>query len=98
MKGVRRDVVEIQELKDENIEKVLVFFKPGCPAVHGTQEEAALGYADRLTTWRKGRAGLYSGSQEPCFWRPDCWRWSIGCCDGKKSEKKIEKSPALLML
>ena len=60
MKGVRRDVVEIQEPKDENIEKVLVFFKPGCPAVRlGTQEEAALGYADRLTTRRKGGAGLY---------------------------------------
>lgn len=60
MKGVRRDVVEIQEPKDENIEKFWCSSSRAARPVRlGTQEEAALGYADRLTTWRKGGTGLY---------------------------------------
>ncbi|WP_367925622.1 hypothetical protein [uncultured Ruthenibacterium sp.] len=54
MKGVRRDVVEVQEPGDENIEKILVFFKPGCPAIKlGTQEETARTYAQKLITWHR---------------------------------------------
>lgn len=54
MKGVRHDVVEVRDPKDENIEKVLVFFKPGCPAVRlGTQEETARRCAEKFITWRR---------------------------------------------
>lgn len=61
MKGVRRDVVEIVDPKDENIEKVLVFLKPGCPAAGvKAQEEAARSYADKLVTWRRSLPGAWA--------------------------------------
>lgn len=54
MKGVRHDVVEVQDPQDENIEKVLVFFKPDCPAVRlGTQEETARRCAENFITWKR---------------------------------------------
>lgn len=60
MKGVRHDVVEVQDPKDENIEKVLVFFKPGCPAVRlGTQEETARRCAEKFITWRRVPPALW---------------------------------------
>lgn len=90
MKGVRRDVVEIQEPKDENIEKVLVFFKPGCPAVRlGTQEEAALGYADRLTTWRKGGGGpVRVDRRSHAFGGRIVGAGPLAAVMGRKSEKR----------
>lgn len=60
MKGVRHDVVEVQDPQDENIEKVLVFFKPGCPAVRlGTQEETARRCAEKFITWRRVPAAVW---------------------------------------
>lgn len=52
VKGINKCVVEILEPKDENIERVLVFFKPESRAVKGgKQRQAAEKYVGGLVSW-----------------------------------------------
>lgn len=54
MKGVHKYVVEIVETQNEDIERVLVFLKPGGNAVRlGQGQQAAEKYAMGLVTWRR---------------------------------------------
>lgn len=54
MRGVNKCVVEIVEPKDENIERVLVFFKPESRAVKlGKQKDSAEKYVSGLVSWHK---------------------------------------------
>ena len=54
MKGVNKCVIEILEPQDESIERVLVFFKPGSPAMQvGRQQEEAEKYVSSLVSWRR---------------------------------------------
>ncbi len=79
MKGVNKCVVEIVEPEDENIERVLVFLKPGCEAQRlGCGREAAEKYASGLVTWRRAfwpvwgirllTAALTAGAAGAAFW------------------------------
>lgn len=53
MKGVNKSVVEIWEPQDENIERVLVFFKPNSEANNVEHRcEAAQKYASQLVSRR----------------------------------------------
>lgn len=57
MKGVSKCVVEIQEPQDENIERILVFFKPGSAAMQvGRQQEEAEKYVSTLVSWHRAPA------------------------------------------
>ena len=100
MKGVRHDVVEVQDPQDENIEKVLVFSSP----------------AVRLYAWvrkRRQHAAVLKNSSPGGGCRPpfggfaQCWqRWAgrwrcTGFCDGmgsgEEKQKKDRKSPVCML-